>query len=137
MSASLTTPAWVVASKLPRVPIRITCANWLLGGLLWADCVESCWHSWQFTGGGTGVDGRLVEFEKLTQRFGVAVAAGGAGELLDPHGGRVQQLVHHPTDGAGDLFALGALQAGQPVLQAEQLGFDHIGGPLAQRGHPP
>ena len=33
IKASLTTPAWVVASKLPRVPIRITFANRLLCGL--------------------------------------------------------------------------------------------------------
>jgi len=30
IKASLTTPAWVVAKRLPRVPIRITFANRLL-----------------------------------------------------------------------------------------------------------
>ena len=33
--ASRTVAAWVVANRLPRVPIRITWANRLLGGLFW------------------------------------------------------------------------------------------------------
>ena len=47
----------------------------------------------------------------------------------------MQQLVHHPPHGAGNLLALGALKPGQPVVQTQQLGLDHVGGPLAQGGH--
>ena len=75
MRASLIPAAWVVASRLPRVPIRITWANGLLGGRFWAvlratdlgarASVEPGRHRRQFARGGDGVDGGLVEFEKL------------------------------------------------------------------------
>src|SRR5436305_4324066 len=104
ISASLIPAAWVVANRLPRVPIRITWANWLFREIASRHGQFAC---------GYGIDSRLVEFEKLAQRLGVAVAAGGAGELLDPHCGCVQQLVHHPAHGAGHLFALGTFQPGQ------------------------
>jgi len=47
--ASLTPAAWVVANRLPRVPIRITCANRLLAGLWRRAGVEIAWHDWQFS----------------------------------------------------------------------------------------
>src|SRR3984957_4636599 len=119
-------PAWVVASKLPRVPIRITSTKRLLSGI--------CWYRGQFACSGDGVDSGLVELEQLTQCLGVAVAAGSAGQLLDPHGGCVQQLVDDASDRAGHLVFLGGFQAGQTVVEAQQFGLDDVGGALAQRG---
>src|SRR6201994_5128605 len=72
--ASRMAPAWVVASKLPRVPIRITSTKRLLSGI--------CWYSGQFARGGHGVNRGLVELEQLAQCLGVTVAAGSAGQLL-------------------------------------------------------
>src|SRR3984957_8118870 len=103
-------PAWVVASKLPRVPIRITSTKRSLSGI--------CWHSGQFACGGDGVDGGLVELEQLAQCLGVAVAAGSARQLLDSHSGCVQQLVDDASDRAGHLVTVGRFETGQPVVQA-------------------
>src|SRR5882757_7745064 len=103
-------PAWVVASKLPRVPIRITSTKRLLSGI--------GWYRGQFACGGDGVDSGLVELEKLAQCLGVAVAAGSAGQLLDAHGGCMQQLVDDAAHSPGDLVAMGGFQTGQPVVQA-------------------
>ena len=64
MRASLTAAAWVVANALPLVPIRITWANRLLGGRCRGSGIEIASHRRQFTRG-NGVDGGLVEFEKL------------------------------------------------------------------------
>src|ERR1700722_19441832 len=102
--------AWVVASKLPRVPIRITSAKWLLSGI--------CWYRGQFTRGGDGIDSGLVELEQLAQCLGVAVAAGRAGQLLDADGGCVQQLVDDAAHGAGDLVTVGRFEPGQPAVHA-------------------
>ena len=46
-----------------------------------------------------GVDGLRVELEQFAQRLGVAVAAGRAGQLLDPHRRGVQQLVDDAAHG--------------------------------------
>src|ERR1700692_2895251 len=98
--------AWVVARKLPRVPIRITSTKRLLSGI--------CWHSGQFACGGDGVNSGLVELEQLAQCLGVAVAAGSAGQLLDAHGGCVQQLVYDAAHSPGDLVTVGRFETGQP-----------------------
>src|ERR1700743_1103869 len=119
-------PAWVVASKLPRVPIRITSAKRLLSGI--------CWYRRQFARSSDGVNSGLVELEQLAQCLGVAVAAGSAGQLLDAHGGCVQQLVDGAAHSPGDLVFLGRFHAGQSVVETQQLGLDDVGGPLAQRG---
>src|ERR1700722_6994410 len=118
-------PAWVVASKLPRVPIRITSTKRLLSGI--------CWYRGQFARGGNCVDSGLVELEQLAQCLGVAVAARSAGQLLDSHGGCVQQLVDDASHGAGDLVTVGRFETGQPVVQAEQFSLDDVGGTLSQR----
>src|SRR5271154_124354 len=119
-------PAWVVASKLPRVPIRITSAKRLLSGI--------CWYRGQFARSSDGVDSGLVELEQLAQCLGVAVAAGSARKLLNAHGGWVQQLVDNAAHSPRDFVAMGGFQAGQPVVQAQQFGLDDVGGTLAQRG---
>src|ERR1700678_2374630 len=119
-------PAWVVTSKLPRVPIRITSAKRLLSGI--------CWYRGQFACGGDGVNSGLVELEQLAQCLGVAVAARSAGELLDANGGCVQQLVDDAAHGASYLVTVGRFETGQPVVQSEQFGLDDVGGALAQRG---
>src|ERR1700730_18998424 len=105
-------PAWVVASKLPRVPIRITSAKRLLSGI--------CWYRGQFACGGDGVDSGLVELEQLAQCLGVAVAAWSAGQLLDPHGGCVQQLVDDASDRASHLVFARSFQDGQTGVEAQQ-----------------
>src|SRR5271154_65681 len=97
-------PAWVVASRLPRVPIRITSTKRLLSGI--------CWHRGQFARGGDGVDSGLIELEQLAQCLGVAVAAGSAGQLLDSHGGCVQQLVDDAAHSPGDLVAMSGFEFG-------------------------
>ena len=79
---------------------------------------------------GNGVDGLLVELEELAQSLGIAVAAWRAGQLFDPHRRRVQQLVDDAADGLGDLLAVRGIELGQPVVQPQQLGLDHIGGTL-------
>src|SRR5271156_2732732 len=119
-------PAWVVASKLPRVPIRITSAKRLLSGI--------CWYRGQFACGGDGVDSGLVELEQLAQCLRVAVAAGSAGQLLDAHSGRMQQLVDDAAHGAGDLVTVGRFETGKPVVQSEQFGPDTAAARRAQRG---
>src|SRR3954468_10215852 len=77
---------------------------------------------------------REAQPEQRAQRTRVVGAAGGAGQLLDPHGRLVQQLVDHPVHGAGDLGAGAGVQVGQPAGQPQQLGVDHLGGLAAQRG---
>src|ERR1700727_4068176 len=96
-------PAWVVASKLPRVPIRITSAKRLPSGI--------CWYRGQFARSSDGVNSGLVELEQLAQCLGVAVAARSAGQLLDTHGGCVQQLVDDTAHGAGNLVTGGRFEA--------------------------
>src|SRR3984957_5353656 len=119
-------PAWGVASKLPRVPIRITSAKRLLSGI--------CWYRGQFARSSDGVNSGLVELEQLAQCLGIAVAAGSAGQLLDAHGGCMEQLVDDAAHGPGDLVTVGRFETGQPVVQSEQFGLDDVGGALAQRG---
>src|SRR6202012_1725773 len=125
-NASRMAPAWVVARKLPRVPIRVTATKRVLSGL--------CWYNRQFARGRDGVKSGLVELEQLAQCLGVAVAAGSAGQLLDAHGGCVQQLVDDAAHRAGDLVSVARFKTGQPVVQSEQFGLDDVGGTLAQRG---
>src|ERR1700722_16031451 len=100
-------PAWGVASKLPRVPIRITSAKRLLSGI--------CWYRGQFARSSDGVNSGLVELEQLAQCLGGAGAAGGASQLCDSHGGWGQPLVDDTARGAGNLVPVGRFEAGQPV----------------------
>jgi hypothetical protein len=54
---------------------------------------------------GDGGAGLRIEFEKLSQRVGIGLAPVGLGELLDPHRGRMQELVNHPAHRVGKLGA--------------------------------
>ena len=75
-----------------------------------------------------------VEVEQLGQRPGVAAALAVAGELLDPDGGGVEQLVDDSLDAAAHLGALGLAELGHPVLEAEDLVVDEHGRVRAQGG---
>ena len=76
-----------------------------------------------------------TEVEQLAQQGRVLVAAGLGGELAHPHGGRVQQPLHHPVHRAGHLGALLVGQVRPALGQPAQLGGDHLVGPPAQGGH--
>ena len=80
-------------------------------------------------------DGLRVEGEQLAQRGGVVHASGSAGQLLDPYGRRVQQLVDDPAYGPLHLGALRVVQVGQPRSQPAHLAGHHLRSHGAQRDH--
>jgi hypothetical protein len=135
MSWSLMVPAWVVASRLPRVPIRITASppsvKRVIGAVAPAGVEFRC-RQRQFARG-DGVDGLRVEFEQFAQRLGVGVAAGRTGQLLDPHR-RACSSLSTTWRTVRATSTLAVVQAGQPVVQPQQLGLDDVGGALAQGG---
>src|SRR3954469_19148362 len=139
-SAAMTVPVWLRASALPRVPIRS-------GGSVRTASVaprSRCEPSRsvmtaaslvrEYGRGDRSGCGR-VEIEQLTQRIGVGAPARTLRQLLDPYGRRVQQGLHDPVHGAGDLGTGALVQPRQPGVQPGQLGVDQLARPRPQRGH--
>ena len=75
-----------------------------------------------------------IQVEQLAQRLGVGVALRRRGQFLDPDGRRVQHLVHRPAHRAGQFGPDRRVQAGQPAVQPQHLGVDHLGRAGPQRG---
>ena len=81
------------------------------------------------------VHGLGVEAEQLGQRGGVGDGRLGVGELLDPDGRLVEQLVGDPADGLEHLGADRVVEVGQPGGEPLHLGVDDRGGHRAERDH--
>ena len=96
---------------------------------------EDVAHGVQPLGAGDGVDGLGVEGEQLGQRLGVRHRALLVGELLDPDGRLVEQLVGDPADGVQQLRAQRRVEVGQPGVEPGHLGLDHAGGHRPERDH--
>ena len=115
---SATQRDWVVARAERRVPRRRAA------------------HGWARLGRRGHVGDVLgLEVEELAQGCGVVVAAALHGELLDPHGRRVEQLLDDAVHGEADLGPVASSSPGQPLVEPVHLGRDESGGPRAQRGH--
>ena len=84
---------------------------------------------------GDGVDGLGVEREELGEGGGVGHRAGLVGELLDPDGRLVEQLVGDPAHGVEHLGAGRVVEVGQPADEPLHLGVDDRGRHRAERDH--
>ena len=80
-----------------------------------------------------GGGGLRVELEQLAQGVRVAAAVRALGQPLDLHGRGVQELVDDAADAADELVAHPGVQAGQPRVEPQQLGVDHLRRAAAQR----
>ena len=80
------------------------------------------------------VHGLGVEAEQLGQRGRVGHGGLGVGELLDPDGGLVEELVGHPAHRLQHLGARRLVEGGEAGGEALHLGVHHVGRHRAQ-GH--
>ena len=143
-SRSATQPAWVVASALRRVPRRITRVSEATGR-----APSAAWRRWGVGGRSTwcschgpvsgGTDTAATSCGSRSNRSrracGVVVARSLAGELLDPDGRGVQQLLDDAVHGSWTSARVCSPRDGQPLVEPGHLGGDDVGGPGAQRGH--